>query len=211
MSVIPRCPNYRLRLFLSVDLVGSTAYKGGVGGSIKDNNTSPEWVYHIRAFYRNCPRLLQDMFEKIASNERCKDGYKYTCPRLWKTVGDEILLCNRIHDLEHLSYSVAAFMSALEDYGEQLSKNVGHLDAKGSAWTAAFPAPNVTVASGGAADADVSNDVFDENFEHDADEMPNNFDFLGKEMDSGFRITKHASSDKLALSATLAYLLSQAK
>ena len=46
---VPQGPNYRVRLFLSVDLVGSTMFKAGRGGE-GTNDTHPIWVNEARKF-----------------------------------------------------------------------------------------------------------------------------------------------------------------
>jgi hypothetical protein len=46
-------PEYRLRLFLSVDLAGSTAFKNGAGSiNATDNDPYPVWVSSIRDFLK---------------------------------------------------------------------------------------------------------------------------------------------------------------
>jgi hypothetical protein len=53
-------------------------------------------------------------------------------------------------------------------------------------------------------------DFYDEECELAADTNPGKFDFLGTEVNFQFRITKNTNLDKVALSASLAYLLSPA-
>jgi hypothetical protein len=136
--------------------------------------------------------------------------YKDRCPKTWKTIGDEILFCTRLYSLEHLAHSVSSFLRALEDYGAYLDSAGNKLDVKGAGWVAAFPAPNVTVeVLGGSSDRPL-NELFDEDFELLADQNPTDFDFLGKEIDSGFRSAKNAASDRLTASIELAWLLAEA-
>ncbi|BGE86812.1 hypothetical protein Ms3S1_32480 [Methylosinus sp. 3S-1] len=191
-----------------MDLVGSTSYKGGDGAVTDDGEVSPRWVIATRNFYREFPALLAEKFARIVAGDKGANGEDYGRPNIWKTVGDEMLFANKIVDLEHLAFSIIAFMQALESYGAQLASN-GPMDVKGSAWTASFPAPNVTVDIVSPAERAAKGTLPDEETEAAADAQPSKFDFLGKEMDSGFRVTKHSSSDRLAISASLAYLLSQ--
>jgi len=53
-------------------------------------------------------------------------------------------------------------------------------------------------------------ELFDEDFELLADQSPDVFDFLGKEIDSGFRSARNAASDRLTASIELAWLLAEA-
>lgn len=209
---MPDCPKYRLRLFLSVDLVGSTAFKARFGDSRENaNDPNPVWVAQIRHFYRDFPLILANKYEKQRlSTDRC-ERYVTFAPKVWKAIGDEIIFCCRLYRLEHLAVSISGFLRSLEEYGLYLDKSGKHLDVKGSGWIASFPAPNVTVEVAGRGQAEnVARDQLDENYEAAADQDPINFDFLGKEIDSGFRTAKNASADRFTASLELAWLLAEA-
>jgi hypothetical protein len=203
---VPTCPEYRVRLFLSVDLVGSTAYKDGEGNSPDPRSPFPKWVEQTRLFYRDFPETLRHTFETqlIGANI----GRDMPEPRVWKTLGDEIIFCTRLQDLRHLSICVIAFLRTLKSYGEKLEALGGHLDVKGAAWIATFPAPNVTVPVSGAHAP--QGDQPDEALELEADENPSRFDFLGKNIDTGFRVSRYSSHERFAITVELAYLLSNA-
>jgi hypothetical protein len=113
--------------------------------------------------------------------------------------------------LKHLSACITAFLGALDDYGKVLDRDGKRLDVKGAGWIAAFPAPNVTVEilRSGASRADAA-DQIEEELELRADQAPGDFDFLGKQIDSGFRTAKNAASDRCSLSLELAWLLADA-
>lgn len=115
-----------------------------------------------------------------------------------------------MHSYEHLAACITAFLGALEDYGRILDRDGKRLDVKGAGWVAAFPAPNVTVEilRSGAAQADAA-DQIEEELEQRADAAPGALDFLGKQIDSGFRTAKNAASDR-SLSLELAWLLADA-
>jgi hypothetical protein len=199
-----------LRLFLSVDLVGSTAFKARLGDTTETGDSNPVWVTQIRHFYREFPVFLSSRFNKAISSLDNDVTYKDALPKTWKTIGDEILFCTRLHSLEHLAHCVASFLRALEDYGAYLDSNGKHLDVKGAGWIAAFPAPNVTVEVLGGSSEKPLKELFDEEFEVLADQRPAEYDFLGKEIDSGFRSAKNAASDRLTASIELAWLLAEA-
>lgn len=206
------CPEYRLRLFLSVDLVGSTAFKARHNGpSIDGDSPNPAWVDQIRHFYRDFPDKLNRAYEKIEKPEYWQEGP--APPQVWKTIGDEIAFCCRVSCLSHVVVCVSAFVDALGQYGKYLDSQEGSaLDVKGYGWIAAFPFPNVTVQvfDPGVKDGieDISNrDLPDEKIEADADSRPSQFDFLGREIDSGFRTGKYCSADKFSMSVELAWLV----
>ena len=205
------CPSYRLRLFLSVDLVGSTAFKASTGQLANSTEPYPEWVTKFRHFYREFPVILASRFQRALNAREDHDGYAEHPPQVWKTIGDEILFCCRVHSCEHLSVCIIAFLGALEDYGRLLDRDGKGLDVKGAGWIAAFPAPNVTVEilRSGSAQADAA-DQIEEALEERADSSPGDFDFLGKQIDSGFRTAKNSASDRCSLSLELAWLLADA-
>lgn len=208
------CPEYRLRLFMSVDLVGSTAYKAKFGHSDPKASPNPMWVDQIRHFYREFPEFLLRHYERLVDLNG-SDTARGKCPVVWKTIGDEIVLCGRLVDVEHLAICIQAFLRALSSYGEYLDGAGKHLDVKGYAWVAAFPSPNVLVevlsrrAAGEMATTSMS-ELPDEAVELRADLNPNEFDFLGKEIDSGFRTGRFCTADSLVMSLELAYLVARA-
>ena len=197
-------------MFLSVDLVGSTAFKARMGETREGNDSNPKWVTQIRHFYREFPIFLSSRFNKAISSIDGETTYKDCGPKAWKTIGDEILFCTRLHSLEHLAHCVSSFLRALEDYGAYLDSTGNQLDVKGAGWVAAFPAPNVTVEVLGGSSNRAIKELFDEDFELLADQSPDVFDFLGKEIDSGFRSARNAASDRLTASIELAWLLAEA-
>jgi len=197
------CPEYRLRAFFSVDLAGSTAFKAGAGSAaVADARSEPLWVRTTRNFYREFPKMVERSY---IVGER--GDLSSLFPKVWKTVGDEILLCCRIIDLHHLAHCVRAFLEALRQYGERLDGSGRHLDVKGAAWLAAFPHPNVTVSL---RDVKLSADQFDEAFEAAADNSPRDVDFLGNGIDCGFRVAGRSATDRCTVSIELAWLLAEA-
>jgi hypothetical protein len=199
---LAECPKYRSRLFLSVDLVGSTAFKAGRGSEAIEQSAHPLWVWEINKFYQEFPATLRKRYSQHTDRPE-HVVHAETFPSVWKTIGDEIVFCCRVNSAEHLVCLVLAFTEALDDYGRILEVRCKNLDVKGTAWLAAFPAPNVTVnvRSGPLAD------LPDEAMEIEADKAPQQFDFLGRGIDCGFRLTRFSSTDKLTVSVELAFAL----
>ncbi|TCQ09902.1 hypothetical protein C8J34_102303 [Rhizobium sp. PP-F2F-G36] len=202
-------PTYRVRLFLSVDLTGSTAYKQKSGDNLK-------WIKVFQLFYGTFPKILSDEYD-----EACKHSpgiHKHEVetghPKLWKTVGDEILFCAKVESACHLGACISAFIEALKIFGSTAKKH--ELNTKGNAWVASFPTPNCSI-SPVKVDAGVNNDSLNgksdlptEENEQSVDAQPSSFDFLGKGIDAGFRISKNSEIDTLTLSPGLGVLLAQA-
>ncbi|WP_156399253.1 hypothetical protein [Methylobacterium sp. Leaf466] len=196
---------------MSVDLVGSTAFKAKNGDARLPNEPYPTWLNRTKNFYRLFPQILSGHFHEFLSVLDGSDVYKNYSPQVWKTVGDEIIFCVKIDCLEHLACCIRAFIKALATYGESINSLESELDVKGCAWIASFPAPNVTIVSASRAPQDASiAEVGGQLYEADelqADVRPGNYDFLGKQIDTGFRISKFAQTHELALSIDLAWLL----
>ena len=200
-----KVPEYRVRLFLSVDLTGSTAFK--------HSQTNPlVWLKAFQKFYREFPKTLLDQYIELGKNSGLSDDEQgLGIPKLWKTVGDEILFCCKIYSIHHVSVCIEAFIQSLQLFGNNIQSSF-NLDTKGNAWVASFPTPNssiMPIIKGDFTDDPLSgdNDLVTEDVEQRADESPNQFDFLGKGIDSGFRISKNSSIDTLTISPGLAILL----
>lgn len=213
-------PDYRLRIFLSVDLVGSTAFKAmeQFSGSNGDD-PSPAWVATFRSFYTEFQKFL-----KTAYDEEYRASQKNSPhvdeqgrhPAIWKTVGDEIIFCGRVLTIEHAAVTVSAFVRALEQFAQKLKQDKLPLNVKGACWLAAFPAPNATIEvvtpREPSENAPVTGPIKSPEAirEDRADQQPHLFDFLGKGIDTGFRIAKNATEDRCVLSVQMAYLLAKA-
>lgn len=201
-------PDYRVRLFLSVDLTGSTDFKS------RSNQSNLEWLKAFQKFYGEFPSLFSrhyvdgcDDVPDISADEKTET------PKVWKTIGDEILFVNRVNSIAQLGVYVTAFSSALKEFGAQVQELYG-LNTKGNAWIAAFPSPNssIRLSQNGTTDPFYGDhDVLTEEFELGVDRHPNNYDFLGKGIDGGFRISQNSTIDTFTISPALAYLLCAAK
>lgn len=202
---------------MSVDLVGSTAFKANKKHSDPQNGSpSPAWVDEFRTFYKDFPIEVTRAYSSVvtAFGEELADQVSNR-PRLWKTIGDEIIFCGRVHSIEHAAASVSAFLKALERYSKRLEDDDKPLRLKGAGWLAAFPAPNISISVTpdrvtGQNDTQVQLSENTEDFERDADDVPSRYDFLGKGIDTGFRIAKNASEDRFVTSVQLGYVLSRA-
>ena len=200
-------PDYRVRLFLSVDLTGSTAFKS------KPNHSSFEWLKAFQHFYGGFPPLFNRKYEDACNCiPEISDNEKQNCPKIWKTIGDEILFVNRVNSITHLGAYVSAFSEALKEFGVQIAKH--DLNTKGNAWVAAFPSPNCSIGltRNGSGDPLAGlEDLPTEAFELEVDDKPSEFDFLGKGIDGGFRISKNSTIDTFTISPALAFLLCRAR
>lgn len=201
-------PEYRVRLFLSVDLTGSTAFKHNTANTLI-------WIKAFKSFYQQFPSMLIKNYRSIATPTRHisaaekKDGH----PKLWKTVGDEILFCCTLTSLCQLGACIDAFVKTLVDYGN-VAKQTG-LNTKGNAWVASFPTPNCSIQpikspslqGGDEPMASHYKGLPTEKDEAAVDIDPSLYDFLGKGIDAGFRISRNSGIDTLTISPGLGILL----
>ncbi|MCT4372064.1 hypothetical protein CLG85_017780 [Yangia mangrovi] len=193
---------YRVRLFLSVDLSGSTAFKNSKEGEARKAGATPSWVTVFQKFYSDFPSLFAAEFQQQKNASVGQD----ICPELWKAVGDELVFCGRVTNKKSCAVTLSAFVKTLHNYRQRLSEQKVALNLKGAAWLAAFPEPNRTVQLR-AGDGSPELLPASEALEHSADERPFEFDFLGKAIDTGFRVASRAQPDKFVLSVQLARLL----
>ncbi len=205
MTLPDECPKYRVRLFLSVDLCNSTAFK-----STKQPH---EWVSVFRDFYLEFTEKFRQKHLKLVEEGKPElRVLKAKKPLLWKTVGDEILFANRVDSCFEVYLLVRAFRDALHEYGNALALDSKRkkLGVKGNGWIASFPYPNVAMhipEAGAETSEDLSNT---ERLEASADENPHLHEFLGKGLDYGFRIGKNSSEDFFSVSPALANILARA-
>ena len=200
-------PQYRVRLFLSVDLTGSTEFKA------RSDQSSLVWLKAFQKFYGEFPTLFSrrykntcDAIPDIGERERLE------MPSVWKTIGDEILFVNRVESITHLGAYVSSFAHALKEFGGEIYGS-HKLNTKGNGWVAAFPSPNCSIRVSGVGESPLSGEeeILTEQFESKVDKEPHKFDFLGKGIDGGFRISRNSTIDTFTISPALAYLLCRAR
>ena len=133
-------------------------------------------------------------------------------PKVWKTIGDEILFVNRVQSVTQLGAYLKDFERALVEFGSDV-KAAYDLNTKGNGWVAAFPTPNrsITLSTDGMDPLLGGADILTEDFEAEVDLNPQKYDFLGKGIDGGFRISRNSSVEALTISPALAFLLCRAK
>jgi len=196
---------WKLRLFLSVDLIGSTAYKHQIGDA--------DWCVTFLDFYRDYPYRVKQAYTKLpdwATSFLDTSETKIPVPRLWKLLGDEILFFVELSDYRETVAHLAAFRTVLADYNALLASRplkpgVPKLACKGTAWIAGFPVNNFEArfsqsdsSTQGNSEAQTVQDTLEQ------------IDFLGRSIDCGFRLGKFASRRKLVLSVDLVLMMAAA-
>jgi hypothetical protein len=113
-----------LRLFLSVDIAGSTAYK-----SRQPDKVQP-WLPALHRFFTEFPISLAGHYTNGDT------------PVLWKTLGDEMVFVTRIIDHRQVASHLTRFRDTIAAYREVIKEADRKLDLKGAAWLAGFPVGN---------------------------------------------------------------------
>lgn len=165
-----------LRLFLSTDVAGSTEFKVGLA---RQRGTG--WLDVFRNFFRNFPIL---MMGQVGMEFLTED----TLPEMtvWKFMGDETIFVCVPASPEEVTLLVRAHLNAMASYEAQYLADLP-LRLKGSAWLARFPSPNIEIEvpelgrSGGTAQTD----------------------FIGPDIDLGFRLGKFAWPATVSVSLDL--------
>ena len=179
-------------IFFSFDLVGSTRFK------VEEASI---WPYIIFKFYELIYNELKNRIPQIL---------------VWKYLGDEVLLYVSIQDFEYdaLIYEIPDIVynvqsKVAKDIQNIIVEKKLKLDIKSTIWIAGVQTIKSQVFN--------ANDISIENDKYRNLKMPLTVgdklqvDFLGPDMDTGFRISKFAYHHKIVLSADFAYLLYRMK
>lgn len=215
----------QLRIFLSVDMVNSTAFKQSrqhIQEKSPASTTlriSQSWLSPITSFYRSIESVFFAKWNvfSIPLGEDAGES-----PELWKAAGDELIYTKVLTNHKQALACVAALIEAVEEHRKSLKKEYPSLDLKAAAWLAGFPVNNAEVIlmrqstparlPEGEGDAILENLVLLKEFygkgKEGASEMTR--DFIGPSMDLGFRICALSNARKFALTADLAYMLAVA-
>ncbi len=173
-----------LILFLSVDIVRSTAFKN-IKAEKRDGKQL--WLEFFKSFYDEFSNhILAGLTEKEL------------LPDVWKTSGDEILFRRIIKNIKEVSQILLAFKKALKSYSEDLKLRKEpslqfNLGVKGTAWIAGFPVINAKIPIDGGPGGNTVRD----------------YDYIGPSIDAGFRLCKFSNEHKLTISIELAFILTE--
>jgi hypothetical protein len=224
------CPEFlkpRLRLFLSADIVGSTAMKQSPAhGSTTDpkirTTSRMAWFSKIQGFYIEAYRNFIENWAaaKQASCDNDKFGDQ---PTLWKTVGDEILFTKLISDHRQVAETLRVWLTTIHAVRQFLQKDGKALDIKATAWVAGFPLRNsevavisdatqmATLTTGDSDDGEwfaAGGKILDDLYSK-GPPPPGSVDFIGPAIDTGFRLSEFSSSRRFVVSLDVAYILAR--
>jgi hypothetical protein len=226
----------RLRIFLSADIVGSTAYKQKVGSTpprdgkrraeAEDkpgehfDNSRPAWLTPLAKFYRAIDREYLRLWHVYANTTAKQiDWPTGLPPELWKGNGDEVIYTKELSDHREAFVCVYLWTQSLRNFRQDLRKGFPTLDVKATAWISGFPLMNTEVIFNRKREEPVDpldngDDVFYnyyllERFYGKNKKQSANLirDFIGPSLDTGFRLCSHSTSRKFVISIDLALIL----
>jgi hypothetical protein len=179
-------------LFLSCDIVGSTAFKQREGTL---------WQKTFLSFYREFPQILGDL-----TNERSyAPGFE-----LWKPVGDELIFTSLVRREQEIYDAVRIWLEAMRSYENNVLNDVP-LATKGGAFVATFPGPD----SRSSIPRDPLLETSDKGVVELNDEALASksndylFDFFGPSIDTGFRVISACSQRYFTLAVEVAWAIAQ--
>ena len=209
----------RLRIFLSVDLIGSTQFK--ISQSYSDGPAKPHddeswWPNVLMAFYTDFQKKFLenwDEFKSLAVNwSEIKIGEP---PKLWKALGDELIfskIC--IHENEVWAL-IQVWRKTLVDFKSTWKFDL--LKFKSGAWVVGSPVRNWEVAFLRQPIDPIDLPLMDDRVAYNLhllsqyyeseNQKKIDLDFVGPSMDCGFRLLGKADERKMIVSADLVYLL----
>lgn len=168
-------------VFVSYDLVNSTHYK---------HNSGNTWMCGISDFFGICEQVVKQWLP---------DHFKK-----WKYLGDELIFACRIQSIDAMVDLPNQVYYSLRELNLILKGNYNHeLSAKSTLWSAF------------ACDIDSDRDecsrrnVILRNRSKWSDAEWLDLDFIGKDIDTGFRIAKHTHKGILTIDAVTAYFCCQ--
>jgi len=174
---------WSLKLFFSVDLINSTAYKAKKAEERDDT----EWCLFFEDFFKSFPQILDSSYAVLPQIFKFNNDLSQYKPDIWKILGDEILFYTELQDYQQTATHVVAFKRCIEEYNKLLAqKDIPIVRCKGTIWTAGFPLSNIQIEINGC------------------------IDFLGPSIDLGFRLAKLSTRRKLCISIETALLFSEA-
>ncbi len=226
-----------LRLFLSLDIVGSTEFKQASRGTARERlarleagsdvgkrsrDVADAWVEPFLSFYQISVDQMEAQWLRTRDEMRAIDPSNKSGrfafgapPQFWKGAGDEVLFSKEVISPLDAMATVHSFLAVMKEHRGRFARKEVPLDVKGTAWLAGFPVNNaeaVLPSQNAAMPAGRLDDPVAENYRllhlYRADQLAAcQLDYVGPSVDLGFRLREHATPRRLVLSADLVWLL----
>ncbi|MFM0722373.1 hypothetical protein PQQ53_01605 [Paraburkholderia strydomiana] len=158
LAELPDFLKPKLRLFMSVDITGSTQFKqilshsphkGGTAHKEESEEGVPSepWLSPILEFYEQISAVFDDQWKAVAKHAQ-EEPHEWPVgdrPSVWKAVGDELIFTKILTDHRQAYLSVLAWLRTIQEYRQRIKRHSAGLDLKCAAWIAGFPVNNAEV------------------------------------------------------------------
>ena len=161
-----------LRLFLSVDMVGSTEFKARFTGQ-----GSEGWLEIFRSFFTSFPLMAAGQVAMEFLDDEATPAID-----VWKVMGDEVVFVTTPSSAEELTAMLVALLRTMQLYEDKHFQQLP-LRLKGTAWLADFDGQNIEI-----------------EIPELSSKTAAHLDFIGPDIDLGFRISKFARPGSLVIS-----------
>lgn len=208
-----------LRLFLSIDIVGSTRFKQRPPHMEHDSVTD-WWVAPFLSFYRQSVDGVAEVWKrKTSAAAKLRPALPLgSAPEYWKGAGDEVLFTKVVRSPQDAVLAIGTMIEVMERHRVQFRKapHTERLNVKGTAWLAGFPINNVAIPIEHQPSEAIEeiDDPVTRNFRllaNGATSSAAAYDFIGPSIDLGFRLREKSTPRRLMVSADLAWLLACAE
>ncbi len=169
---------FKTVIFMSVDIVDSTRFKEK-GHSLDDD---PRWLEAFETFFKEVPLVLMG---QIATAYSVTDDLPDIS--VWKVIGDEIVFRSRARSAKEALLITEAFYRTVVTYDARFVER-WPLRIRGCCWAARFPGRNIEIKIPEIAGVGY-------------------VDYLGPDVDLGFRLISQADRGQVILSLNLAEAL----
>ncbi|KCZ84459.1 hypothetical protein HAD_02230 [Hyphomonas adhaerens MHS-3] len=234
MSATEEVPEFltpSLKLFLSVDLIGSTKLKhdedvlnGQSASASSLDGVGAKWFNSLIDFYGEFElTFLEKWTSTFLDDSIVEEHWKETTsPSLWKINGDELIYVHNVRHPGEVVVALIAWREAVFSYRSSLKEKRSNLDLKATAWMAGFPIGNHEVAfwSDLSSTATKSEEPSGKTgqyyrlrkwYEDQSNARKSDYikDYIGPAVDTGFRLAQFASARRFPVSIEIAYFLSK--
>lgn len=172
--------------FMSIDVVGSTAFKAQAVGETK----SPEWLEVFETFFREVPLIMMGQVGAAFEKEE-----EIPHSGVWKVIGDEIVFIAYPRTQLEAELLLLAFYRTVILYDKKIFER-WPLRVKGCCWAAQISRRNRAI-------------EIREVFGGDSEGVY--VDYLGPDVDTGFRLAACVGRGQVIVSANLVHLVSETK
>jgi class 3 adenylate cyclase len=170
-------------LFFSVDIAGATRFKE----SAQSVSGGASWLQAFETFFRELPLVVMGQVAVAFA-----DADDIPEIGIWKALGDELIFRAEPKSATEAAMLVEACYRALVRYDERFADH-WPLRLRGCCWAARFPGRNIEVAIREIASEDGRAHL----------------DYIGPDVDLGFRLSGHAHHGQMAVSMNLAEALAR--